>query len=133
MRILMVDDDEEILLVAAFALGQDPRFAAVFTAQGGASGLEVARTEAPELILTDFRMAGLDGLQLMKAIRTLPGMAMTPVIFCTGKRQPEFLRNCLEAGAAGIICKPFHPLTLADDVFRIVRDGNILVPERYGN
>lgn len=119
MKILVVDDDPDTLMLAGEALSLDPRFK-VKTALGGSEALDAARRDRPEACLIDYRMANMDGLELMRKLRALPGMKTLPVVFCSAKRAPGMQALFLSSGAQGVIPKPFNAATLADDLARMV-------------
>jgi CheY-like chemotaxis protein len=61
-------------------------------------------------------MPGMDGIETLRALRTLPGFEATPAIFMTAKGcQDDIVRYHAE-GAAGVILKPFDPLQLATEI-----------------
>ena len=120
MKLLVVDDDPEMLLMAAFLLERDGRFQ-VIRALGGAAALESARSHRPHAVLSDFRMAGLDGMGLLEGVRAEKGMENTPFIFCSGKREEMLRKSIGSARLSGFIAKPFNPETLADEVFGLLK------------
>jgi two-component system, OmpR family, response regulator len=73
----------------------------------------------PDLILLDVMMPGIDGLETFVALRKFPELKNTPVVFMTAKVQPHEVRGYVELGAAGVIAKPFDPMTLADQLREI--------------
>lgn len=119
MRILVADDDEEILLVAGHAFARDGRAAAEI-ARGGRAALERALAFPPDAVLTDLRMADLDGLALLRALRDEERTRAVPVILLTGRADDDSRAKALALGAAGVLPKPFDPLRLPEDVFRLL-------------
>ena len=114
-RILHVDDETDIREVAKLAL----EAVGGFTVESCGSGQEaVSRAAgfAPDLILLDVMMPGLDGPATFRALKELPECANTPVIFVTAKAMPPELNRFKEMGAIGVIAKPFDPMTLADQL-----------------
>src|SRR5258705_9071070 len=75
--------------------------------------LMIAPDFAPDLILLDVMMPGMDGLMTLQALRELPATAATPVMFITAKVQPQEIAQYRELGALDVIPKPFDPMTLA--------------------
>jgi len=117
-RILMVEDEPDIRTVAALALESIGGF--VLTACGsGQQALEQIRECQPQLILLDVMMPGMDGPATLEAIRRLPDFATTPAVFMTAKVQSDEVQGYLAQGAAGVIPKPFDPLSLADQIREI--------------
>lgn len=121
LKVLYVDDDADIRDVAALALEMDPAVE-VRTAASGAETLSQLDAGAwrPDAIMLDMMMPGLDGLGLMAQIRQRPGLAAIPVIFITGRTEAREQRRLTDAGAAGVIAKPFDPLALARQVRAIL-------------
>jgi CheY-like chemotaxis protein len=117
-RILCVEDEEDIRTIQLNAL----EGLGGFTVLACASGLEAiqgAGAFAPQLILLDVMMPGMDGPTTLKSLRTLPGLESTPVIFVTAKVQPDEIRYYKELGALEVISKPFDPMTLANQLREI--------------
>jgi CheY-like chemotaxis protein len=121
MRILVVDDNEDsrAILEATFThLG-----AAVLTAKAGAEALDVLRADSPHVIISDLSMPGMDGLELMRRVRTLPGEAErpTPAIALSGFVALEDRERARRTGYQLFVPKPVDPLHLAQEVLRLVR------------
>ena len=73
----------------------------------------------PDIILLDVMMPGMDGPDTFKAIRRLEGYENIPIIFMTAKVMEKDRGNYRALGAAGIIAKPFDPMTLSDQIREI--------------
>ncbi|HWL82782.1 MAG TPA: response regulator [Roseomonas sp.] len=117
-RILYVEDDGDIRTVASFAL----KAVGGFTVEACASGEEaLARAEgfAPQLILLDVMMPGMDGPTTLERLRSLPSMAEVPAVFMTAKVQPQEITRYRELGSLDVISKPFDPMTLSASVRQI--------------
>ena len=70
----------------------------------------------PDVILLDIMMPRLDGPGTFERLQADPECAAIPVVFMTAKAQRHELRGYTELGAAGVIAKPFDPLTLPDEI-----------------
>jgi two-component system, OmpR family, response regulator len=114
-RILLVEDDPDIQLVASLALSRIGGFS-VEVSGSASEALRTVTAFAPDLILLDVMMPGMDGPSTLAALRALPATASTPVIFMTAKIQPHEVAQYRELGSAGVIAKPFDPATLAQRV-----------------
>jgi two-component system, OmpR family, response regulator len=115
--LLYVDDEPDIRQIVQLALGLAPGLS-VHTSDGGEAALQLARTlrPAPDLILLDVMMPGLDGPGTLALLRADAALARIPVVFMTAKAMPQELARFRELGAAGVIAKPFDPMRLARQV-----------------
>jgi len=116
--VLYVDDDRDICEVVKTTLSMmaDLR---VHTAPSGERAIELALELAPDLVLMDIMMPGLDGPATLKRMRADAALALIPVIFMTAKLLPAEVAHFLRLGAIGVIGKPFNPLTLCDELFAL--------------
>ncbi|GGB28239.1 response regulator [Sphingomonas metalli] len=71
----------------------------------------------PRMILTDLNMGGMSGIDLVKAVRGLPGMGFTPIVLLTTESQEDMRQMAKSAGATGWLVKPFD----ADKLVALVR------------
>jgi two-component system, OmpR family, response regulator len=114
-RILYVEDEPDIQAVARMALELVGGFQ-VKVCSSGEEALREVQAFAPDLILLDVMMPGMDGPGTLKALRALPGLADAPVVFMTAKVQPNEVAHYQALGALGVIAKPFEPMALAGQV-----------------
>jgi two-component system, OmpR family, response regulator len=122
-KVLLVDDEPLIRRVGEVSLSNVGKLETLVAASGS-EAIELLTRERPDLILLDVMMPGMDGPTTLARIRSLPGPeAATPVIFLTAKVQREAVEALLVLGAIGVISKPFDPMTLADEVQRLAREG----------
>ena len=119
-RILFVEDDPDIQIVATLAL-ESVGGLSVLVCGSGAEALSRFSEFAPDLVLLDVMMPGMDGLTMLETLRRLPDAAETPVVFMTARVQSHEIAHYRELGAADVIAKPFDPMTLADTVQSIWR------------
>lgn len=117
--VLVVDDDPDVRSVIAFKL-QRAGFT-VYVAADGEAGLEVARREQPDVVVLDWMMPRLSGVDTCRAMRDDPLLATTPVIMLTAKGQEPDVQRGLAAGADDYIVKPFSPRELVDRVHGVLR------------
>ncbi len=85
----------------------------------GREGLERATSWAPDAIVVDWLMPGLDGISLCVAAREHPGLALAHIVVVTGRHEPEYAQMATDAGADAVITKPFD----ADQLTEGVRAG----------
>ena len=110
-RVLLVDDEDDIRSIASIALERVGGWE-VKAASGGAAGIAIAEEWRPDAILLDAMMPGMDGLATLKALRERPATETIPVVFLTASVQTSERQILLDAGATGVLAKPFDPMTL---------------------
>lgn len=112
-KILIVDDEEDLreILSEDFSL----QGATVFTAKNGREAFDVAVRELPHVILSDVRMPGGDGVELLKRIREVYGSTPPHVFLLTGfsDLKPE---QAAQLGGQGLLSKPFSLKQLRERV-----------------
>jgi two-component system, OmpR family, response regulator len=111
VRVLIIDDEPDIRRVARLSLARIGGME-VSDASNGLEGTEKAAAEAPDAILLDVMMPGLDGPATLHALRADPRTAAIPVVFLTAKAMPEEVARLLAMGVRGVLNKPFDPMTL---------------------
>jgi two-component system chemotaxis response regulator CheY len=105
-RILTVDDSASVRQMVSFTLrkaGYD-----VEEAADGRDGLAKARQAKFNLVITDLNMPNMDGIQMIAAMRAMPGYSFVPILMLTTESQPEKKDAGRKAGATGWIVKPFN-------------------------
>lgn len=112
-KILYVEDEPDIQMIARVALENVGGFE-LHISSSGEEALKDAVEFAPDLILLDVMMPGLDGPSTLQELRKLPALHNTPVMFMTAKVQPQEIEHFKSLGAIEIIAKPFDPMNLAN-------------------
>ena len=114
-RILFIDDEEDIKTLARFCLESEAGWS-MLSASNGLEGIKIAASEQPDAILLDDMMPEIDGLQTIEKLLLEPKTKDIPTIFITAKAQASDRRLFYNAGAKGVINKPFDTLTLASQI-----------------
>lgn len=109
--VLVVEDSRTILAVVKYFLELEGF--AVLEAKDGQTGLEVAKQERPDVIVTDCNMPGMDGMAMVREIRAHPPTRDIAVIMLTSENSIEREEQALAAGADDFILKPVEPRRLA--------------------
>ena len=122
-RILYVEDEPDIQAVAKLALEMVGGYT-VKICSSGEEALREAVAFAPDMILLDVMMPGMDGPNTLKALRELPSLATVPMAFMTAKVQPQEVARYKLLGALDVIPKPFDPMKLAAQVKKIWETSN---------
>jgi CheY-like chemotaxis protein len=121
-RILYIEDETDLQWLVKHILESVGGFK-VLVCSSGDEGLRAVGEFAPDLVLLDVMMPGMDGFNVLRSLRARPECAALPVVFLTARTQEgdEYRR----AGAQGIIAKPFEPAALLEQVRAFTGD---LVP-----
>lgn len=118
MRILLAEDDSNIVIIAKLALEKLGGHTVTHAADG-VKALEIATQENFDLILLDSMMPGKDGLRVCVELKQHYKIS-TPVIFLSAKSQEADIRQGLSAGAIGYIQKPFDPKNLNTQIANLL-------------
>jgi CheY-like chemotaxis protein len=117
-RILLVEDEIDIQMVACMAL-EDLGGFTVERASSAAEALAKAASFRPQLVLLDYMLPDRDGRQTLEALRRIPGLETTPVVYVTARARESEIAEYLESGALAVIVKPFDAMQLAATVSSI--------------
>ena len=110
-RVLIVDDEAPIRLLCRVNLEAEDM--EVFEAGDGPTGLEAARREAPDVILLDVMMPGLDGWRVAEELLEDPATSSIPIVFLTARAELRDRARGLDLGGLDYVTKPFNPVDLA--------------------
>lgn len=125
-RILVVDDEPEIVALVAYHLAKAGY--RVATAASGSDALEVARRERPSLIVLDLMLPGMSGFDVLEQLRADESTREVAVLMLTARREePDRIRG-LSLGADDYLTKPFSPAELVLRVGAILRRTGSATP-----
>lgn len=116
--ILAVDDSASLRQMVAFSLRASGYL--VTEAVDGQDGLEKARVQVFDLVLTDQNMPRLDGLALIRALRALSTYQKVPILMLTTESSDEMKAKGRAVGANGWLVKPFDPQRLIEVVKKVI-------------
>ncbi len=116
--ILTVDDSGSLRQMLSFIL-KDAGYG-VIEAVDGNDGLEKARKQTVDLVLTDQNMPGMDGLSLIRALRDMKNYKSVPILMLTTESGDEIKAQGKAAGANGWLVKPFDPVRLTEVVRKLI-------------
>jgi len=88
----------------------------VIEASDGQSGLDLAHSATPDLILLDLMMPGMDGLQVCQQLKACPHLRAIPIVLLSSSDDSNDIEACLQLGAQNYLMKPFRPKMLIDVV-----------------
>jgi CheY-like chemotaxis protein len=110
-KILVVDDQMAVATMMVFLLTRAG--CEVQSALGVKKALQLAQTEAFDLITLDIDMPGVNGFELFQCLKQIPHLRETPILFVSGNATIENQQRALDLGAADFIEKPFDALNFA--------------------
>ncbi|GMQ84100.1 MAG: response regulator [Gammaproteobacteria bacterium] len=116
--ILAVDDSNSMRQMVSFTLKQAGHD--VTEAADGVEALELAKKSSFNLVISDVNMPKMDGIALIKQLRTLPSYKFTPLLMLTTESGSDKKQEGKAAGATGWIVKPFNPDQLLSTVNRVL-------------
>lgn len=123
MRILIVDDFSTMRRIIKNLL-RDLGFNNTAEADDGSTALPMLKSSHYDLLITDWNMPGMTGIELLKAVRAEPTLAALPVMMVTAESKREQIIEAAQAGVNGYIIKPFTAQTLKEKLEKIFERVN---------
>ena len=118
-RILLVEDDPGLVELLSYHLSRE-NFAVEATADGE-DALLIARENPPDLVILDWMIEGVSGIEVCRRLRRLPDTANVPIIMLTARTEEADRVRGLETGADDYVTKPFSPKELVARVTAVLR------------
>jgi len=108
ISVLIIDDDKTMKVILA-NIFKAMKVKECFTAQDGEQGLQLFKTHKPDIVVTDWSMNNVDGIELTKAIRAhnRTTKQTTPILLMSGHTSMELVKKALDAGVTEFLSKPF--------------------------
>ncbi len=119
LEVLVVDDQQSMRQLACFTLEQIG-VRNVVQAKDGTQALEAMQSKRFDLVISDWNMDGMDGIELLKTIRSDPLQKKTPFIMATGQNSKEQVQEAITAGVNNYIVKPYSAKALKDKIEAVV-------------
>jgi DNA-binding response OmpR family regulator len=117
--VLVVDDEGKIRsLVKLYLIKNNYR---VITAANGKEALAIATRENPDIIILDIMLPDMNGFEVCRSLRKIPGRAELPVVYLSSLQESESIITGLDAGGDDYITKPFDPNVLIARVNALLR------------
>jgi DNA-binding response OmpR family regulator len=118
-RILVVDDEPDVVRLVEFRLQREGF--EMLTATDGRSGLDLLDTEKPDLIILDIMMPLMDGMEVLREIRSHRGTSRIPVIMLTAKTASVTVDEARQLWVSDYVMKPFDPEKLVAKVKKALK------------
>lgn len=120
LTILLIEDNEQNRYLANYLLEHNGY--RVVCASDGPSGIDAAREIAPDIILLDINLPGMDGYAVALAMRDIPALRHIPIIAVTSYAMEGDREKAMQVGCSGYIEKPIRPASFVAEVRRIAAD-----------
>jgi len=118
MKILIVDDFATMRKILRNIL-KELGYTDLLEAEDGQAALEILRREKVDLVISDWNMPNMDGLSLLKAIRSDEALKDTPVLMVTAEAQKQNVLEAVKAGVNNYVVKPFTPEVIQEKISKI--------------
>ena len=123
-KIIVVEDEPDLVDVVTYNLEREGY--SVLASQRGDEGLNLIRSEAPDLVLLDLMLPGMDGLSICRQMKSDSSMREIPIIIASAKGEESDVVIGLEMGADDYLAKPFSPRELLARIRAVLRRGAML-------
>jgi two-component system chemotaxis response regulator CheY len=118
IKVMVVDDQTSMRAMIRRAL-QDLGFKDVRDKAGAVEALSAIKSDRVHLVISDFNMPEMDGLQFLEAVRTDPVIGKTVFIMLTGSADKEIVQKAAALGVNNYVVKPFAPAALKEKIERV--------------
>ncbi|HWU94736.1 MAG TPA: response regulator [Sphingomonas sp.] len=118
IKVMVVDDQTSMRAMIRRAL-QDLGFKDVRDKGSAPEALSAIKTDRVHLVISDFNMPEMDGLQFLEAVRTDPVIGKTVFIMLTGSADKEIVQKAAALGVNNYVVKPFAPAALKEKIERV--------------
>lgn len=118
IKVMVVDDQTSMRAMIRRSL-QDLGFRDIRDAPAGAEALQAVKADRVHLIISDYNMPDMDGLQLLEAVRGDPVIGKTVFIMLTGSSDRELVRKAAALGVNNYLVKPFSTAALKEKIERV--------------
>lgn len=118
-KILVVEDNEQNMYMLSFMLKKHGF--EVIQAWDGHSGLEKAIEQKPALIIMDWQLPDINGIEITKKLRSIDALKDLPIVFCTSNAMKGDKEIAFNAGATGYYEKPINPITFIEEIMKFFK------------
>lgn len=124
LRVMYVEDNRINALLFQEALRPYPELL-LEVAEDGQAAMALAREQQPEVLVIDAHLPGMTGFEVLRALRTLPGLAQVPAYMCSADALPEDIERAREEGFMGYWTKPIDIEQVTSELHRLARRGHV--------
>jgi CheY-like chemotaxis protein len=129
-RVLVIEDNApslELMIYLLESFGHMP-----IGARDGEEGIQVARSEQPDLILCDVQLAAIDGHEVCRRLKSDPALHSIPLVALTAYAMVGDREKMLAEGFDGYLSKPVNPEQVMDQLAPFLSPRTRMVPDRFG-
>ena len=119
LKVLIVDDQNSVRQMTRITL-EEIGVRNIHEAENGKAAMGTASLQPLDLIISDYNMPEMDGLELLRAVRGHPMARKVPFILVTGRGDRELVVKAAEAGVNNYVIKPFTPQILRDKIEQVM-------------
>lgn len=119
LKVLLVDDQFSVRQVARMSL-EEIGIRQIHEADNGKDAFKTASTQPLDLIISDYNMPEMDGLGLLRAVRSHAAVRKLPFILLTGRGDKELVVQAAQAGVNNYLIKPFTPAILREKIEQVM-------------
>lgn len=130
-KIIVIEDESDILELIEYNLMREGY--TVLTSRNGDKGLQMVREQAPDLVLLDLMLPGLDGIEVCRRLKADPITRSVPILMVTAKGEESEVVLGLGVGADDYVIKPFSPKELMARVGAVLRRGPLKEEQGKGD
>lgn len=123
LKLLLVEDSEDILFIMKTEL--EWMGYRIDVATNAEFGMQLAKAERPDVVISDIQMPGMDGFEFIRKLRELPALATIPAIALTGFGMEKDIRQTLDRGFTAYLTKPVEPSELSQLIEKFTRRKEI--------
>lgn len=122
INIMFVDDEPNTVSVVRLLVELEQPEWIFHAVYDGETALSIAAQTPIDFVLLDISMPGMDGIEVCRLMRQMPGMARKPIVMLTALDAPQRRQQSNEAGADDFWVKPFKPTAIVKDIAQIIED-----------
>jgi two-component system chemotaxis response regulator CheY len=119
LKVLVVDDQNSVRQMTRIMLDQIG-VRHIHEAENGVKAIDTASTQPLDLIISDYNMPEMDGMELLRAVRGHPAARRIPFILVTGRGDRELVVKAAQAGANNYVVKPFTADILKTKIEQVI-------------
>ncbi len=118
-KVMIVDDQFSVRQITRNTLEQ-LGIRHIFESEHGKEAFEKVSLQPVDLIISDYNMPEMDGMELLRAVRGSPAMRKIPFILLTGRGDRELVVKAAQAGVNNYLVKPFTPQIMREKIEQVV-------------